>query len=113
MRVTSQIWADALMRTVYSSGCYGGVVRRGATEAGAIFVIVNHLDGQFSLFGPAPQILVADAKHSDRLFVELISKKSEQEVTEKMADETKFDYDLWIIEIEDKQDHSFLEIAKE
>ena len=29
-------------------------IRKGAEEAGAVYVIVNHLDGTCHLFGPAP-----------------------------------------------------------
>ena len=35
-------------------GLYGAVIRKGAEEAGAVYVIVNHLDGTCHLFGPAP-----------------------------------------------------------
>ena len=43
--------------------------RRGAAEAGAIFVKVDHLNGQATLYGPAPQSLAADAPIGvDRIF---------------------------------------------
>ncbi len=113
MRLTSQIWVEALLRTAFGSGAYGCVVKRGSAEAGAIFIIINHLDGQFSLFGQAPQILLAEGDHSDRLFVELIGRKNEQEVLNKLESEKKFDYDLWIVEIENRNDKIFFEIAIE
>ncbi len=107
MRVTSQIWVDALLRRVFAEGSYASVVKRGATEAGAIFIVVNHLDGHFTLFGPAPQAIFAESETADRLFAPLICREHEQEVLSRLDKEKKFDFDLWTIEIEHRGDQSF------
>ena len=54
MRLKSEIWVSAFLRRWQAEGCYGAVIRKGAAEAGAVYVIVNHLDGTLHLFGPAP-----------------------------------------------------------
>ena len=38
MRVTSEFFVSALIRRVFSSGGFAAVERRGATEAGAVFL---------------------------------------------------------------------------
>ncbi len=45
---------SAFLRRTMVEGLYGAVLHKGAEEAGAVFVLVNHLDGTCHLFGPAP-----------------------------------------------------------
>ena len=52
-------------------GIYGAVVRKGAEEAGAVYVIVNHLDGSCHLFGPAPG--ASHDENGERLWVEEVA----------------------------------------
>ncbi len=113
MRVTSGLWVSAYLRRAAAEGCFTSVGKRGAEEAGAIFVIVNHLDNKFSLYGPAPQTAFDDDTGSDRKFSLLIDRENEQLVLEKLEREKKFDPDLWVIENEDRQGRALLEIASE
>ena len=55
MRVTTDLWVSALMRRVFGAGGFAAVVNRGATEAGAVFVLARGRLGEVALFGPAPQ----------------------------------------------------------
>ena len=55
MRLKSAIWVAAYVRRCHIEGAFAAVRRRGAEEAGAIFVKLNRLDGTAELFGPAPQ----------------------------------------------------------
>ena len=55
-------------------GIFGAVVRKGAEEAGAVYVIVNHLDGSCHLFGPAPG--ASHDETGERLWVEEASPPS-------------------------------------
>src|SRR5712691_9927019 len=68
MRLKSAIWVAAYVRRCHVEGAFAAVRRRGAEEAGAIFVKLNRLDGTAELFGPAPQSVFDDARPSDRLF---------------------------------------------
>ena len=58
MRLTSAIWVSAYIRRCHLEGAFAVVRRRGAAEAGAIFVKLDRLDGTAALFAPAPQSLV-------------------------------------------------------
>ena len=114
MRVTSQIWVDAYLRRINFEGNFGCVVKRGAEGAGAIFIILNHLDGLFSLFGPAPQAILADHDGpADRMFSEVISHQPESTVLDRLEREKNFDPDLWIIENEDRKGRPFLDLVSE
>ena len=51
MRLKSAIWVAAYVRRCYIEGAPAVVRRRGAEEAGAIFVKISRLDGTISLRG--------------------------------------------------------------
>ena len=55
MRLKSAIWVAAYLRRRHIDGTLAVVRRRGAEEAGAIFIKINRLDGTAELYGPAPQ----------------------------------------------------------
>jgi len=89
------------MRRCNAEGKYCTIAAKGAAEAGAVFIIVNRLDGRFHLFGPAPGPAFDD--HGDRRFVEeLPFPATEAEVTALLARRKKFDSDLWVVEVEDR-----------
>ena len=111
MRVTSGFWVGSYLRRAMAGGCFTSVVKRGAEEAGAIFVILNHGNGKFSLFGQAPQSVFDDMVTFDRLFTSLIENLNEEVVLDRLEREKNFDPDLWIIENEDRLGRSFLEFA--
>lgn len=110
MRVTSGFWVGVYLRRAMAEGCFTSVVKRGAEEAGAIFVILNSCNGEFSLFGPAPQTSFDEG--SDRLFAPVLENIDEIAVLDRLEREKKFDPDLWIIENEDRAARSFLKLAK-
>jgi hypothetical protein len=112
MRLRADIWVAAYIRRCASEGTYAVLRRRGAAEAGAIFIKIDRLDGSAALFGPAPQSELKDG--ADRLFArlhrELWIENSQAE--EKLACELRFDPDLWIIEMEDKAGRCFFDVAE-
>ena len=55
MRLKSSIWVAAYLRRCQTEGIFGAVRRRGAEEAGAVFVKIALLDGNAMLYIPAPQ----------------------------------------------------------
>ena len=67
MRLKSAIWVAAYLRRCNGEGAFAAVRRRGAEEAGAIFIKLNRLDGTAELFGPAPQSAFED-RPTDRAF---------------------------------------------
>jgi hypothetical protein len=111
MRLTSEFFVAALIRRAYAAGCPAMVVRRGAAEAGAVFVTVDRLDGTADLYGPAPQTAFgADA--SERLFLRGKEKAMPPDIEAALERERRFDPDIWVVAIEDRQARPFLELAK-
>src|SRR5580698_11603855 len=55
MRIRADIWVAAYLRRCAVEGAVAVLRRRGAAEAGAIFVKVDRLDGRAALYAPAPQ----------------------------------------------------------
>ena len=68
MRLKSAIWVAAYIRRCNVEGAFAAVRRRGAEDAGAIFIKLNRLDGTAELFAPAPQSAFDDARPADRAF---------------------------------------------
>ena len=113
MRLKSSIWVAAYLRRCQSAGAFGAVRRRGAEEAGAVFVKVATLDGKAMLYVPAPQTAYDDSRPIDRFFLPVASESlPETAVEERLTREVRFDPDAWIVEIEDKEGRHFLDLAK-
>jgi hypothetical protein len=55
MRLKTALWVAAYLRRCHVEGVFAVVRRRGAEEAGAVFVRISRLNGTSDLFGPAPQ----------------------------------------------------------
>jgi hypothetical protein len=111
MRLKTAIWVAAYIRRCNLEGAVAVLRRRGAEEAGAVFVKVNRLDGTAELFGPAPQSVFEVARPADRLFTASLSEQPapEAKVEERLARELRFDPDVWIVEVEDRTGRHFLD----
>lgn len=110
MRLRSDIWISAYLRRCAVEGAAAYLRRRGAAEAGAIFVKVDRLDGQAALFGPAPPSEVDDV---GRLFARLHKENwvDPNAIEARLKREIDFDVDLWIVEVEDRLGRNFLDVA--
>jgi hypothetical protein len=112
VRLRSDIWVAAYLRRVAVEGAVAVLRRRGAAEAGAIYVKIDRLDGRAALFEPAPQSEVAD-RGVERLWAR--AHKAEwveaDFVEARMAREIAFDPDLWLIEVEDRAGRCWLDLA--
>jgi hypothetical protein len=111
MRLKSAIWVGAYIRRCHGEGAFAAVRRRGAEEAGAIFIKLNRLDGTAELFGPAPQSTFDEAHPSDRAFIRSLGEAPvpEAKVEERIGREVRFDPDAWIVEVEDRKGRHFLD----
>ena len=99
------------MRRCNVEGKYCTIAARGAAEAGAVFIIINRLDGRFHLFGPAPG--PAFDEKGDRRFVEeLPFPATEADIIALLARRKKFDSDLWVVEVEDRDGTAGVAAAK-
>jgi len=112
MRLKSALWVAAYLRRCQVEGCSAVVRRRGAEEAGAIFVRICRPDGTSELFGPAPQSAL-EPGDSDRIFAACFASQTapDAEVEAYLSRELKFDPDLWIVEVEDRTGRNFLNIV--
>jgi|SRR5688572_25637922 hypothetical protein len=113
MSVKSGIWVNAHLRRCNASGLAAVLVKRGAEEAGSIYVKINRLDGRVILLGPAPG--PAYDNRGERRWSRLIA---EEPVLEGEADKyleraRRIDPDIWIIEIEDARSMGLLDIRSE
>ncbi|CDX18809.1 conserved hypothetical protein [Mesorhizobium sp. ORS 3324] len=100
MRVTTDLWVSALLRRVFTAGGFAAVVKRGATEAGAVFVLSRGRLGEVALYGPAPQTSYDSAKPDERFFTLLDSGDDAAAFDARLEREKKFDPDIWVVEIE-------------
>lgn len=112
MRVTSELFASALVRQSFSDGRFAAVTRKGAAEAGAVFVVADRLDGTLDLFAPAPQSLVAETD-GGRVFEKVLDRAGREEVEQKLAAEARMDPDFWVVEIETQTGDVGLSLAKD
>lgn len=112
MRLRADIWVAAYIRRCEIEGAAAALRRRGAAEAGAIFVLVDRLDGSAALFAPAPQSEVM-GRGIERLWAR--AHKDEwapvAELEARIKREIDFDPDLWLIEVEDRSGRHWLDLA--
>jgi len=113
MRLKTSIWVAAYLRRCQTAGVFGAIRRRGAEEAGAVFIKVATMDGSAMLYAPAPQTVYDDSRPIERFFTP-VSKEPQPEPTveERLAKEIRFDPDAWIVETEDRTGRHFLELAR-
>jgi hypothetical protein len=108
-RLTSDFWVSAYLRQAAHDGLDAVLRRRGAREAGAIFVKLDRLDGTAALFGPAPQALADE--EGERRF-QLVLDADPLAIEERMERERRFDPDLWLVEIENRRGDPRLQLAE-
>lgn len=87
------------MRLETNRGAFVTVARKGAQQAGAMFVVELHHDGSFDVFGPAPQSFL-DEELSERRFERVLEKVSGETKDNYLERQINFDPDLWIVETE-------------
>jgi hypothetical protein len=111
MRLKSALWVAAYVRRCNVEGVFAAVRRRGAEEAGAIFVRVSRLDGTADLYCPAPQTAFVDDHPADRAFSPALKAMPapDADVDAYLARQVRSDPDLWIIESEDRPGRHFLD----
>lgn len=112
MRVTSDFFVSALIRKTFTAGGFAAVSRRGAAEAGAIFIVVDRLDGSLDLYGPAPQAMFVELPQG-RLFEQLLKQAPRDDVTARLQREERLDPDYWVVEIEARDGKIELPLAED
>jgi len=111
MRLKSALWVSAYVRRCHVEGVFAAIRRRGAEEAGAIFIKINRLDGTADVYGPAPQSAFAEEHPVDRAFSPAMKTMPAPDADAEtyLARQMRFDPDVWVIETEDRAGRHFLD----
>jgi hypothetical protein len=110
LALKSEFWVQAFMRQAALDGLFCALRKRGAPEAGAVFVLINRLDGTCRLLGPAPGPAYGEA--GERRFIEELPSASDcQDCEALLARRKSFDQDIWIVEVEDRSGNAGLTVA--
>jgi hypothetical protein len=102
-RLKSALYVQALIRRCEVAGAAAYLVRRGAEEAGAVFLKLNRLDGSCVVLSPARQ-------GEDRVWMRPLGETTDEvHAADYFARQIRFDPDIWIVEIEDREGRSFVD----
>ena len=111
MRLRSDIFVSAYIRRRNGENAFAVVRRKGADEAGAIFICIDRLDGHADLYGPAPHSAF-EADTPGRLFQRLTPHgATPADVEARVQRELKFDSDIWLVDVEDPSGESRLDLV--
>jgi hypothetical protein len=113
MRVRADIWVAAYIRRCAVEGAAAVLRRRGASEAGAIFIVIDRLDGRAALFAPAAQSELA-GHEGERLWSHAHKEEwiEPAAIERRLQREIAFDPDIWIVEVEDREGRNWLDLAE-
>ncbi len=104
-RLTAQFWVQAYLARLRLNEIPAFVVAHGDDTAGAVLVKLNTLDGKAVAFQRSFDLMTGE-----RRWIELAS-GSEADVDVMIARQRRFDPDLWVIELEDRQGRHLLDEA--
>ncbi|MGB5092697.1 MAG: DUF1491 family protein [Parvibaculum sp.] len=103
-RLKAEIWVKALIRRAEVAGASAMVVRRGDATSGVVLVKLNHLDRTADVYSPA--------RDGDGNLVWMRATGAvpvaEMDADAYIEKQRRFDPDLWVVEIEDRQGRHFL-----
>lgn len=109
-RLTSDFFVSALTRRVFKAGGFAAVMRKGAAEAGAVFLVFRGRDGLCRLAGPAPQSGYGEKSgHGEeagfgegigRRFSVVAEGLDDEALEKRIERETRFDSDVWFVELD-------------
>ena len=105
----SDLWCGVFVRRHNDLGNMCVVSRRGDPIAGQVFIEVDHLDGTRSLFTPAPMASRQD--DASLAFQRRFSHVEPPKVAERIAQEVKFDPDLWVLSLDLRGDDPGIEVV--
>ena len=103
-RLKAGLFVRALIRRAEVEGAQAFVARKGIEEAGAVFLKLNRLDGTV--------LVLAQARDGAGDLVwsrPLGDWTDEARATDYLDKQVRFDSDLWIVEIEDRQGRAFVD----
>ena len=108
MPVKTDIWVSSYLKRCNLAGLMGVVVKKGAAEAGTVFVCVRRADDQVKLLGPpaGPAFDEIGERRFEHRFEEPVHQK---QVDDYLKRQLEFDPDIWILEVEDRKGSGLLD----
>ena len=103
-RLKAGFFVRALIRRAEVAGAQAYVVRKGAEEAGAVFLKISRLDGNCTVLNQAL------AGEGERVWARPLGESCEEaRASAYFERQIKYDPDLWIVEIEDREGRTFVD----
>jgi|SRR5215467_9548903 len=103
-RLKAGIFVRALIRRVEAQGASAFVVRKGSEEAGAVYLKLSRLNGTCTIL---EQIRRGEG---DLAWMKSVGDAVDEERAKAYFDkQIRFDPDLWIVEIEDREGRAFVD----
>lgn len=105
MEISSDVWVAGLIRRAEIGGAFATVVKRGEARAGA--VIVKAYDTSTRRARLYSEAFGLDG---ERRWIQPVESEFESELDAYIERQRRYDPDLWVVEIEDREGRSFVEI---
>ncbi len=103
-RLKAGIFVRAVIRRAEVAGAQAYVVRMGSEEAGAVFLKISRLDGTCTVLDQARD------GSGELVWVRPLGEACDDARAAQFFErQVKFDPDLWIVEIEDRQGRAFVD----
>ena len=103
MRLKAEIWVKAYIRRCATAEISAILVRRGDSDAGAIYIKLATLDGRARVFGPAPPDFESGSNERKWVACHGGDDTSDADADDYLARQLEFDPDIWIVEVEDRE----------
>jgi hypothetical protein len=101
--LSTDVWVGALVRRAELGGAFATVARKGDARAGAVIVrLYNPLSREARLYA---QALRGDG---ETVWMQPVSSGLESDLDAYAQRQARYDPDLWIVEIEDREGRHFL-----
>jgi hypothetical protein len=101
MAVKTEIWVKAHLRTCFAAGLTGVVAKRGADEAGAVYIQVFTEPDRVVLRAPAPGPTYDEAGHRQWSYPLGETPVTAAEARAYLDRQATIDRDIWILDIDD------------
>lgn len=103
-RLKAGIFVRALIRRAEVAGAQGYVLHKGSEEAGAVYIKINTLDGMCLVLSQAR------AGAGELVWLRPLGEACDEDRARSYFDkQMRYDPDLWVVEIEDKQGRTFVD----
>ena len=103
-RIKTAIQIKAIIRRAEVAGAQAFLIRRGQEDAGALFLKISRLDGTLTILNQARRgdgELIWTKPLGDNI--------DESSASQYLEKQLRFDPDLWILEIEDREGRAFVD----